>query len=82
MNFKEISEFVNINYPVTFTNSRTEIKFWNNDSIYGYFDSKNEKNRTVNIWDFIQFSQGDVPQNATTINGDDIKSIHLHLQKD
>ncbi len=79
MTYNEISEFVDIKYPITYVNSKTEVKFKNSQSIHGYFDGQTQEQRRLNKWNFIIQPQDNNAKKITVINGDDVASIHLHV---
>lgn len=79
MTYNEIAEFVDIKHPITYVNSKTEIKFKNTQSIYGYFDKQTQEQRKLNKWSFIIQPQDNNAKEVSVINGDDVASIHLHI---
>ncbi len=79
MDYHKISEFVDTKHPITYANSKTEIKFKYSPSLFGYFSRQNQELRNLNQWNFIIVPQENNTKNVTIINGDDIESIHLHI---
>jgi len=78
MNYQEISEFVDNQHPITYSNTKTEVVFNDSKSLLGYFDGQTPENRLKNLWNFIIVPQDNNEKKITTIDGDKFKFIRLH----